>query len=460
MMKLNFAAPGFYKKLLSVGSSGHSMTENIKKNIFGGLLVKGVSIIINLLYVPLLIHYLDSERYGIWIALTSFLTWFQFFDIGIGNGLRNKLTQALVDKDYTMGKSLISTAYVLILIIFTCVALIYTSIAFSINWTKFLNVKRIENHELQVLTLIVFTSLCFTFIAQLIQPVLFATQKSAYSAAFPTIANLIGFVCIFFLSRTSLPPLITAGVVLSIAPLITFIIGSIILFNTTLKHIKPGLKYVNFTYAKSITSLGLKFLFIQIAAVILNSSTSLILIKLFGPDQVTIYNIAFKYFQVVLILNTIVVTPMWSGFTEVLASGDYAWIKAAIKKINKISILLSITIIGMTIASPWVFQFWIGHTVKIPLTITLTMAVYFIQIVFIAVYNMFINGSGKIKLSMYFTVFEIVAYIILAYLLSKYVMGVYGVIVASIITKSFTFALQYIQVNKIVNQKATGIWNE
>lgn len=459
---MNFAAAKNYMRFLpgSGGTGSHSLSDNIKKNIFGGLMIKGLSIIVNLLYVPLLIHYLDSERYGIWIALTSFLTWFQFFDIGIGNGLRNKLTKALVDKDFVVAKKLTSTSYVLVFIIFCVVALIYASIGFSINWTGFLNVKIVSNHELQVLTLIVFTSLCFTFVVQLIQPILFAIQKAAFSSAFPAIANLIGFILIYFLSKTSLPPLITAGVVLSVVPFITFAVGSIILFNTTLKHIKPGIKFVDFAYGRSIASLGLKFLFIQIAAVILNSSTSLILIKMFGANQVTVYNIVFKYFQVIIILNSIVVTPMWSGFTEVLARKDYTWIKNAIKKINKISALLSIGILLMALVSPWVFELWIGDKVKIPLAITFTLAIYFIQIVFISVYNMFINGSGKIKLSMYFTAFEIVAYIVLAYVLSKYVMGVYGVIVASIITKTFTFILQYVQVNRIIEEKATGIWDQ
>ncbi|MBO9562007.1 MAG: oligosaccharide flippase family protein [Niastella sp.] len=449
-----------YRKILPGSGKGHALSENIKKNIFGGLMVKGLSIIINLLYVPLLIHYLDSERYGVWIALTSFLSWFQFFDIGIGNGLRNKLTQALVNKDHDTAKSLISTSYILVFLIFSAIALLYCAIGFYINWAGFLNVKLVGNHELQVLTLIVFTSLCLTFVAQLIQPILFAIQKSALSVAFPTISNLISFITIYFLSKTSLPPLLTAGIVLSVVPLFTFTVGSIILYNTWLKHIKPGIKHIDFSHAKHITALGFKFLFIQIASIILNSSASIILIKLFGPDQVTIYNIVFKYFQVILILNAIVVTPLWSGFTEMLVKKDYSWIRNTIKKINKISLVLSLGILFMAAISPWVFELWIGDKVRIPIAITITMALYFIQIVFISVYNMFINGSGKIKLAMYFTFFEIAAYILLAFVLSKYVMGVYGVIVASIITKSFTFVLQYIQVNKIIDEKATGIWNQ
>lgn len=442
----------------SVGTD--SFSKLIRKNILGGLIVKGSGIFINLLYVPLLINFLDSERYGIWIAITSFLTWFQFFDIGIGNGMRNKLAQALVDKDYTIAKKLVSTSYALIAIIFCGVALIFWLIASYINWTHFLHVTLIGNQELQVLTLIIFTGLCLRFIVQLIQPILMATQQSAVSAAFPALSNLIGLIAIYFVSKTSYPPLLAAGFILSGVPILVFITGSVILFSSSLKHLRPGFRYIKFQFARQITSIGFNFLFIQIAAVVLNSSASFILLTLFSPNDVTVYNIVFKYFQVILIINAIVVTPLWSGFAEKIILRDYEWIKQTFKRINRLSVAFSIAIVLMGLVSPWIIRLWVGNKVNIPVAVIFTMGIYFIQIVFISVYNMFINGSGKIKLSMYFTAFEIVVYVALAYLLSKYVMGVTGVIVASIITKSFTFILQYVQVNRIIDGTATGIWNK
>ncbi len=449
-----------YKAFFLSKGESHDFTRTIKKNIAGALVIKGLNILINLLYVPLLIHYLDIERYGVWIALTSFLAWFQFFDIGIGNGLRNSLTKAIVAKNYEKAKGLISTSYLVVFAIFISLLILFSVLTFFIDWSGFLNTSLIGNRELQLLALIVFSGLCLRFIVQLIQPVLYSVQKSALSSAFPTIANLISLITIYVLSKTESNPLLMAGITISIAPVLTFLVGTVLLFNSNLNYLKPSLRYVNRSFGKEITSIGMKFLFIQIAAVLLNSSASLILIKLFGANEVTVYNIAYKYFQVALILNVIIVTPLWSGFAELLAKRDYEWIRKAFRKINRISVFLSLLIIVMTIISPWTFRWWIGDSIAVPMAVTITMAVYSIQIVFISVYNMFINGSGKIKLSMYFTIFEIVAYLSLAFILSRYVMGPIGVIVASIITKTFTFILQYVQVNKILNEKAYGIWNE
>lgn len=80
-------------------SSKNERSSKIKKNVIGTLIVKGISIPTQLLLVPLTISYISSELYGIWLTLTSIIGWIGFFDIGFGNGLRNKLTEALANND-------------------------------------------------------------------------------------------------------------------------------------------------------------------------------------------------------------------------------------------------------------------------------------------------------------------------------------------------------------------------
>ncbi|MDE5975352.1 MAG: hypothetical protein K2G69_02250, partial [Muribaculaceae bacterium] len=57
-------------------------------------LVKGISILTSFLLVPLTLGYLRPVEYGIWMTLSSILVWINYFDIGLGNGLRNKLAEA------------------------------------------------------------------------------------------------------------------------------------------------------------------------------------------------------------------------------------------------------------------------------------------------------------------------------------------------------------------------------
>ena len=92
------------EKLKSYINGGSERTVKAKKNVLYMVVYKGVSILAGLLLVPMTINYVDSENYGIWLTLSSMIAWMSFFDIGINNGLKNKLAEALARKDYMLGQ--------------------------------------------------------------------------------------------------------------------------------------------------------------------------------------------------------------------------------------------------------------------------------------------------------------------------------------------------------------------
>ena len=77
---------------------GHERSIKAKKNILGLLAIKGASIIIGFIMVPLTIGYINPTRYGIWLTLSSIVAWLSYFDIGFGHGLRNKFAEALAKR--------------------------------------------------------------------------------------------------------------------------------------------------------------------------------------------------------------------------------------------------------------------------------------------------------------------------------------------------------------------------
>lgn len=83
-------------KIKELYSSENTRSQLMKKNIIQGAGVRGISILTSLLLVPMTIGYISSELYGIWLTLYSVIQWLSFFDIGFGNGLRNKLERLLL----------------------------------------------------------------------------------------------------------------------------------------------------------------------------------------------------------------------------------------------------------------------------------------------------------------------------------------------------------------------------
>ena len=121
------------------------------KSIIYLLILNFIGIVVNLLYVPLMIDILNTERYGIWLTITTIISWVGYFDIGLGHGLRNRVAESLATNDISKASSYVSTAYfsILLLVIF----LIFVSIFISplIPWELVLNAPPSLSEELSKL---------------------------------------------------------------------------------------------------------------------------------------------------------------------------------------------------------------------------------------------------------------------------------------------------------------------
>ena len=86
-------------KIIKLIKQGSGRSVVVKKNIVGSLFVKGCSIVISLLIVPLTLGYVSSDLYGIWLTLSSIMMWLNFFDIGFTLGIKNKLALLALEKN-------------------------------------------------------------------------------------------------------------------------------------------------------------------------------------------------------------------------------------------------------------------------------------------------------------------------------------------------------------------------
>jgi len=447
-------------KIKNFLSAGHSRSIRAKKNIFASFGLKGISILISFLLVPLVLNYIDITKYGIWLTLSSIIGWFGFFDIGLGNGLRNKFAEAIAKDQKELARIYVSTTYAILFIIIGIVYFLFLIINPLLNWTKILNTPLEMGNELSKLIIIVFTFFCIKFILQLIGIVILADQKPAINNSFNVIANSLSLLIIFILTKTTNGSLLYLGTTLSVSPVIVLLIASFVFYNKDYSYCKPSFKYVDFKYFKSLESLGVKFFILQIACIVIFATDNIIITQILGPVEVTPYNIAFKYFGIPIMVFTIIITPFWSAFTEAYTKNDIHWIKNSIQKIIKIWMLVVVGVIVLLVISNQFYLIWVGEKVQVPFLLSAFMGLYAIIITWNNIFAYFINGVGKIKLQMYYGVIAMVINIPISIFFAKNLeMGSAGVILGtccSLIIGSFFAPIQTI---KIIKGNAKGIWN-
>jgi len=238
-------------------------------------------------------------------------------------------------------------------------------------------------------------------------------------------------------------------------------IATFVFFNKNYKQLKPSFKFVKFAHVNELISLGIKFFVLQIAAVVIFTTDNLIITQLFGPAKVTSYNVAFKYFSISQTIFIIIIAPFWSAFTEAFTKNDFAWIKSKINQLIKLWSFFVFIIIAMLAVSNYVYKIWIGDLVEIQFSLSIFMAIFVIIATWNSIFTSFINGVGKLKISLITASLNAILNIPLSILLAKYFnLGINGVILGTCISLSIGVIMRPMQYWKIINNKATGIWNK
>jgi len=451
MEKKNNHFCNLYNKIFNQGSE---RTVKMKKNIALLTLFKGISIAISLILVPVTLNYVDSGTYGVWLTLSSIVGWISFFDIGINNGLKNRLTEALAKNDTELGKVYVSTTYAMLSLIFIPLMFIIILIAPYINWASFLNISAAENSGLVAAICIIVTYFCLNFILSTINVVILAHQSPAEASFRSLMQQVVSLLTIYLLTITTQGNLTNLCIGLCISPLLVVALFNISLFKGKYHTLSPSLNYVNFHKLPDLLKLGVKFFIIQIAGIVQFQLVNILIMRNYGANEVTSYNIAYKYFSVLYMVWGILMTPIWAAVTDAAAKGEYSWIRNMQNKYFKIWILLTIVGILMLAISDMVYNIWIGDKVSISMQLSMWVLIFNLVMMFGSIYVQILNGLGKLNVQTVASCISPFVFLGVTWLLVNQGVGVYSIIIGSVVANFNGFLLAPIQYNRLMKMTA------
>ena len=184
----------------------HPRTRKAQINTVLGLFIKGGGMLVSLLLVPITIDYLSPAAYGTWLTISSIVTMLAFFDIGIGNGLRNKFSEAIANHNVPLARAYVSTAYVAFSALQFIFIGIFLTIFRYIPWQRILNTA-IDNEQLQLVVLLTAIAMAAKLVLDILSYVLLAVQESSVSGFLSFVGNiliLVGTVLLTQLSQENL----------------------------------------------------------------------------------------------------------------------------------------------------------------------------------------------------------------------------------------------------------------
>lgn len=436
-------------------------SKKMYKNTAAMMFIKGASILMSLMSAPIMLHHVNRADYGVLLTLTSIVSWVGMMDVGLGNGLRNRLPEMLVKGDLQEAKKAISSSYATLAIYVGLLISAFLIASPFIDWLNVLNSPKSDAEEINGLAMVVFVAFCLQFLLGLIVSILYAHQMPAMNSLISFGSQVVTFIALIVQVYVfNVSSVFQIGAVNCLIPPSLMLIGTITLFNTKLKEVAPSFRLIDFKSVSGILSLGVKFFILQIITIVLFQANSIIITRVVGPEAVVEYNMAFRYISVLTMFFNIMITPIWSATTDAYVRGDFAWIRKTLNFSRKICLIAIGSGVLMTILSKQVYTLWLGKgAIDISYTTTGLICLCVSFEMLYKVYGTIINGTGKVFAQMVITGIIAICYVPLALLLGK-ILGLSGVLIANSLVFILNYLWSKIQCTKILNNTAYGFWGK
>lgn len=450
-----------FQRFKSFFKGGDARSKRAKKNVLVSVITKILSIGISFIIVPITLSYIGNIEYGIWMTISSIVAWFAFFDIGLGNGLRNKLSEELAKGNIEKARVYVSSSFFILAAISLGLFIVFLVSSPFIPWNTVFNTDEVSNSVLYKSVAVVFFFFCVGFVVKILSSILQALQRHAINDIMGLIAQIYSLIFIYIL--VSATPdnegsLFMLCLIYGSNSALIFLIANFIFFRGSLKYLRPSYKFINVNESKPLLKLGGWFFINQIMYMIVAKSAVIVVIQLFGPSEVTIYNLALRYMSFISMFFMLALTPYLTAFTEAYTKGEFQWIRKTIQSLLYIWMFGGVVSIALLIIQPYFFKVWTKGLIEVPFSLVLTMAISGLINMLSSIFTLFLNGIGRIRIQFYINIFQVVLLFPLIYLFYKLGFGLTSVVLPTIVFYTVGTFIFYIQYKLVISNKAAAIW--
>ena len=329
----------------------------------------------------------------------------------------------------------------------------------SINFNGFFNTNAVNGEELRMAVIIAVGFTLMNFVVKNIGFVFVALQKYAINELLSISGNVMALIIIYVLTKITSGSLVLVVTAYTTTSCVVYLLAAIPLF---VKHpeLRPSIKSFDKSLSRKIVGKGLGFFVIQISScLVIFGAANFFITQSCGPAAVTTYNIAYKFFNLLVIAYTIILAPMWNAYTDAYVKGDMQWIKATFNKALKFWGLSVCGGMGMLLICNLFYKLWIGNMVDVPLSVSASTLVY---VCFFNLNNcatFLINGLNKIFVQIIISLSVTALYIITVLAIGGK-LGVEGIVLSMAASYAVMSVVHIYQCHKLINGNADGVWNK
>jgi O-antigen/teichoic acid export membrane protein len=433
-----------------------SRTVNYLNQLGFSFVFKALAALSSFILIPISLHYLGVEKYGVWTTLLSILSWVVLIDLGIGNGLRNKVSESIAKNKWNNAQEFISTSYVIMGIAMIALLIILLILSEFIPWQTIFNTKVLSLTELKYTVNITLIFVLTNFVLSLINQVAHGVQKTGIVVFNQFLSNTISVVSTYILSRYTHGSIIFLAGIYGLSMTLSNVAISAVFYrkNTVLM---PKFSFYKITRVRPLLSLGFKFFILQIAVIILFTTDKIIITQLLGPTYVTEYDVIFKLFSIITVIHSVIIAPLWVAYSDAYHRSDFIWMRSMMLNQIKFFALLTLLTVFLAITAPFILSIWIGVEFKVSMQLIIASAFFVLFLSWNNIFAYFLNGINQLNIQLTTSIIAMGINIPLSiYFIRSQSMGSEGVMLATIISLCMFAILGPLQTGYILCKKQTS----
>jgi O-antigen/teichoic acid export membrane protein len=287
---------------------------------------RGIAILANLAQVPIALHYLKSEAFGLWITLVGGVQLMGFADLGMGLGLQNKISEAYGRDDVQSVRDFYKTGWLILGAVGLGIAIVGLPLCWFIDWAQVFKIHDLSlKAEVPGALAVILASFCIGLPLNAGLRLAVGMQLGWVAGIWSAVSSVVCLGLIILGKHCDVGFVILVAMAMS-APLIANI-GMIVhtfhvlgeQFAETKGRYRAGLP-------GALLRQGILFLLPQMGAMVMNSAPAVFIASILGTTAVTPFNLCQRLSNALLTIQQLPLTGLWPAYAEAKSRGDHDWV--------------------------------------------------------------------------------------------------------------------------------------
>lgn len=337
----------------------HSVKRRLKLGFISNWISRLASTIIQLIQVPVFLHFWSVPLYGEWMIVNAIPSYLSFSNIGFGNAAGNEMTMMVARGDREGALRVFQSCWWLIAIICSIVIFLFSGALYYFPAAKLLRLRVISPADAKWIIFYLGVSVLVGQLEQLLQSAYRCIGRYPYGTFIKSMFTLAAFAAMILAVCFGAGARVTA-LVLTIAN-ISFTILLCILVRRDIPWIAYGTKHASISEIRRLLRPAIAFMGFPIGNALNLQGTLLAVGYALGPTAVVIFGTARTVSRVALQMVSLVNNTFEPEMTIAYGAGDLVLTRTLLRRACQLALVVSAGIVlTMMSVGPWFLHHWTG----------------------------------------------------------------------------------------------------